>query len=63
MSYEERDMSGVLFEETNKRSDASPEWSGQILINGRKYRIAGWDKTGQTGRKRISIKVSEMERR
>lgn len=58
MAYEEKDMTGVLFENTDKDKDTQPDWSGTILINGKKYRIAGWNAQGT--KKRISIKASEL---
>lgn len=49
MAYEERDNSGILFVEAEKRSDKHPDYKGRALIDGVEYRVSGWKKQGKRG--------------
>ena len=56
-AYEERDMSGVLWREREKKSEKHPDYTGRLLIDGTTYRLAGWIKEGAKG-KFLSLAVS-----
>ena len=55
MAYEQRDNSGTLFRNDDKRSDKSPDASGTALIDGKQYKIAGWIKEGKSGKRFTSL--------
>lgn len=50
---------GALFINKTPKSPKSPNFSGNINIDGVDYRIVGWTKVGKTGDKFISISVDE----
>jgi len=50
---------GVLFINKTRKSPNSPNFSGNINIDGVEHRIVGWTKVGKTGDKFISISVDE----
>lgn len=59
MAYTPQENSGVLFKNTNKKEDKQPDYTGNILIEGKEMRLAGWIKQGKKGTF-LSIKVSEQ---
>ena len=60
---EQRDMSGVLFRDHDKKSERAPDYTGTAMIAGTAYRIAGWIKTAKNGRKFFSLAFSEPNER
>ena len=56
-------MSGVLFRNQTKKSDASPDYTGDVTINGETFRLAGWIKDARNGTKFLSIAVSNQDDR
>ena len=57
MADRDFDMSGILFRETDKKTDKSPDYTGKLTMGGTEYRLAGWVREGQRG-KFLSLKVS-----
>ncbi len=55
MAFEQRDNSGTLFRNEEKRSENSPDASGTALIGGVSYKISGWIKTGKSGKRFTSL--------
>jgi hypothetical protein len=51
---------GVLFENTDKKGDKSPDFGGDIDVNGTKYRLSGWKASTSRG-KTIRLAVSAVE--
>ncbi len=49
MSYEQRDNSGVLFENDRKEKDTHPDWKGKAMIGGKMYWVSMWNKEGRNG--------------
>jgi hypothetical protein len=49
MAYEQRDMSGTLFPERQKKSERGPDWTGTVMVRGETLRIAAWTKRGKRG--------------
>jgi hypothetical protein len=41
----------VLFAETEKKNPKGPDYTGELDIDGKKYRIAGWKKTAKSSGK------------
>jgi len=59
-NYERKDLSGALF--INSKKDAGsrqPDYSGNALIDGVEYRIAGWKQKAKSGIVYLSLKFSE----
>lgn len=61
MAYEQREMSGSLWSNKNKKSDNSPALTGTVKIHGVLYSIFGWIKYTQNNTKWISLSVKEPE--
>ena len=49
MAYEQRDMSGALFNNKDKKTDNHPGYTGNCMINGQEFRVAAWVKTPKKG--------------
>ena len=58
---ESKDMTGVLFRVSKKKSERSPDYTGNVVIGGEKYRLAGWLKMSRKGDEYLSLAVSEEE--
>jgi uncharacterized protein (DUF736 family) len=50
---------GVLFRDEDKKTDKHPDYTGKLNVDGVDFRLAGWIKTGKSGKKFLSLKVSE----
>ncbi len=59
----QKDMSGVLFENERKQEDKHPDRQGTITIAGVQYRLSGWIKTSQGGKRYLSLAASPMNDR
>lgn len=44
---EQREGSGILFREHDKRSDRHPDFIGEATYQGQRIRIRGWEKQGK----------------
>ncbi len=55
---EQRELSGVLFKEHDKKNERGPDYTGSATIAGTAYRIAAWIKTGAKGGKFMSLAFS-----
>ena len=58
-----KDMTGVLFPVENKQSDKHPNLTGNVLIKGEKYYISAWSNTAKSGKKYISLKLNEEQKK
>ena len=54
---------GALFPAREKRTPNSPDYTGEININGVDYFISGWGKTGRNGQKFVSLAVTPKQQR
>lgn len=50
--------SGVLFHESAPESEKHPDYTGNINVDGKEYRLAGWKRTGKSGVPFLSLKIS-----
>jgi uncharacterized protein (DUF736 family) len=48
MAFELKPGQGTLHH-AEKKSEAAPDYTGQLNVDGTMYRIAGWKKTGKNG--------------
>lgn len=62
MTYEHRDGSGALFPNDKQGNDRRPDWRGDVMIEGKKWRLSGWVKDGRNG-EFISLKSEPDEAR
>ena len=61
MAYEMRDGSGTLFKVQEKKSEKSPDYTGDCMIGGEVYRMAAWIRESESGRKFMSFKFEPKE--
>lgn len=61
MAYEQKDNSGSLFREAEKKSDRSPDYTGKAMIDGKMKRIAGWIKQTKAGGNFLSLAISDPQ--
>ena len=59
----EYDNSGVLFVNDRKEKENQPDYTGNIVLNGEKKRLAGWKKTSKSDPSMtfLSISVSDFQ--
>ena len=60
MAYEQRDGQGSLFKNDEKKTDKHPDYRGDCTINGQKFWISAWIKTGKNG-KFMSLNLQPKE--
>ena len=61
MEYD-RKNTFILFYETDKKTDKSPDLTGTFTDeHGKKWRIAAWHRSSKTGKEFLSGKVSEFQ--
>lgn len=52
----------ILFYETDKKTDKSPDFTGTYTDqNGKEWRIAAWERTSKSGKNFLSGKVDEFK--
>lgn len=56
----DKDMSGVLFKQSERKTDSSPGYSGEVRIGGKKYKLKGWARTSKANEVFIALEVHEM---
>ena len=59
MAYESKDGTGALFKNERKEHERQPDYRGNAMVNGRAVDVAGWIRTGQSGKTYLSLKFSE----
>jgi len=50
-----KDNSGALFKEEEKKSEKHPDYKGNCLVNGERMYIAAWINESQGGKKYMSL--------
>ena len=60
---ENKDMTCVLFMVEDRASDKHPNLTGNVLIKGEKYYISAWSNTAKSGKKYISLKLNEEQKK
>jgi hypothetical protein len=59
MAYEQRDNSGSLFRNEEKKENG-PDYSGKALVGGTEYFMDAWLKQSENGRKWMSFSFKAM---
>ncbi len=55
-------MRGVLFINDRKQQDSHPDRTGEVTIEGKRWKLSGWIQTPANGGKQfLSIRVSEFQ--
>lgn len=67
MAYEQKDNSGSLFQNNDKKTkpDANPKWpdlQGKAMIGGVMFYVSGWAKKKDDGEKWLSLSFKEVEK-
>ena len=52
------DNSGVLFVNDRKEKENQPDYTGNIVLNGEKKRLAGWKRTSKSDPSKTFLSVS-----
>ena len=60
MSYEEKDGDFVLFKNNKKKSEKSPDFTGTINKDGKKFNFSMWEKTSKNGNQFYSGKIGDV---
>ena len=55
----DRDNTGVLFNVADKKSENHPDFTGNVIIGGKKYALSAWKKTSGSGVSYQSLSVRE----
>ena len=51
---------GAFFPNKYKeKGDSKPDFTGNIDVDGKEWKIAGWDSTSKAGNKYISLRINE----
>jgi uncharacterized protein (DUF736 family) len=58
MAFEQHDLSGSLFRNDKKSSDKHPDYKGSVIVRGEEFWLAAWIKTGQNGKKFMSLALT-----
>lgn len=61
--YEQKDMTGSLFKNTDKQSDNHPDYNGSIMVDGKPFWLNAWLKTAKNGTKYMSLSLKPKEKR
>ena len=63
MAYEQKELSGSLFKNEERKTEKHPNLQGSALIDGVEYWVSGWTKERDNGDKWISLafKVKESK--
>lgn len=61
MAYEQKDNTGSLFANVEKRSENFPDYSGSVRIEGADWWISGWKKTSKDGKTFLSLSVKRKD--
>lgn len=61
MAYETKEKQGALFENTDKKQDNSPDYTGTFKLDGKMWRIAGWARRSSGDKLYLSLAISEPQ--
>jgi hypothetical protein len=55
MAFEQKDMTGAVFNNRKKEKETHPDRTGDCTIDGKKYWISGWVKQDRDGKQFLSL--------
>lgn len=58
---EKQNNSGVFFKNDRKESEKHPDYTGTVVVDGKDYRIAVWNRVSQGGREYHSVAFTPIE--
>ena len=58
---QQRDNTGAIFKNDDKKSDNHPDYKGQAMIDGSEYWISVWINESKAGRKYMSVKFNPKD--
>lgn len=59
----DRTNTGALFKNDEKQNDRSPDYSGNMNVDGVEFFFDAWIKTAKTGRKFLSCRVKPKQQK
>ena len=60
-NYEQKEGQGSLFKNDKKTAENQPDYNGSIMQGGTLFDLAGWVKESKTGKKFLSLKISNRQ--
>lgn len=57
--YEMKDNTFALFKNHKKENDKHPDYTGEIMVNGKKLRLSAWINETKAGNKYMKGSISE----
>jgi hypothetical protein len=61
MPYEIKELKGSLFPNEGKERDNQPDYTGNIKVKGKIWRLAAWETESRGGKGYLSISLSDPE--
>ena len=58
--YEPKDLSGMLFKNDRKQTEAQPDYKGVAMIGGQEFALSGWVKQSKTGGKYLRLAFTAL---
>lgn len=58
-AYEMKDNTFALFKNSKKENDKQPDYTGEIMVDGRELRLSAWINVSKAGSKYMKGTVSE----
>ncbi len=62
MAFETREGQGALFVNDRKEADSQPDYRGNVRIGGVLYRLSGWRRESNGGKRWLSLAVQADQR-
>ena len=62
MENKNKNNSGALFKNKEKKTDKHPDYNGNIIINDTKYFLSAWGNESKNGLKYLKLSASEEQK-
>ena len=62
MENKDKNNSGALFKNKEKKTDKHPDYNGNIIINDTKYFLSAWVNESKNGLKYLKLSASEEQK-
>jgi uncharacterized protein (DUF736 family) len=62
MAFETREGQGALFVNDRKEKDDQPDYRGNVRIGGALYRLSGWRRESNGGKRWVSLAIQPDQR-